>query len=125
MDTTTIKNFEKSIQKLKYIFLSTNENARFYKFEKWDADDLGEDGYSINIVFDYEGAVDADMEDFFDNIRYACAQITDVIEQFPIDENGNLNKEKDISTNTGIFELTFSYDEKCLINLDVRTYYGE
>ena len=117
--------FEKSVQKLKYIFLSTNPDARLYKFEEWQVDDFHEDGYSIQIIFDYEGAVDADMEEFFDKIRFACSQITNIIEEYPIDQNGNLNKETYISVTTGIFELTFSYDEKCLINIDVRAHYGE
>jgi hypothetical protein len=112
------------VQKLKYIFLSTSDEANLYDFRLWSIDDFYADGYSITITFDYTGAVDADIEDFVRKIRSVCEEISQVVEKYPINPKGILDNKLSVWSHVGIFHLKYSYDEVCEINIDVRVEYG-
>jgi|688.fasta_scaffold504244_2 hypothetical protein len=118
--------------KLKYIMITELGNE--FQFINFDVElsfvdyETKEEieSYDVDMKFDYQGVIDAEMNDFFTDITKMLEKIRSVLERFAITKSGKLIHENHdyYVSNGSIFNVDFDYDEKHEFSVFFRVNYN-
>jgi predicted AlkP superfamily phosphohydrolase/phosphomutase len=86
------------------------------------------ESYDIDVQFDYQGALDFDMNSFTNDISRMSEKLRDVLSEYVISREGKLVSginSNCFSAEPMIYSIEYKVDEKHLFNLGYRFYYAE
>ena len=83
------------------------------------------DEYDIDIKFDYQGAIDADYNDFLDAVSRVVRHTSDVIANYIITPEGKLKSynslvNKPLVVGPTVWSMDFAYDTKHFFEIGVK-----
>jgi predicted AlkP superfamily phosphohydrolase/phosphomutase len=86
------------------------------------------ESYDIDVQFDYQGALDFDMNSFTNDISRMSEKLRDVLSEYVISREGKLVSginSNCFSAEPMIYSIEYKVDEKHLFNLGYRFNYAE
>lgn len=83
--------------------------------------------YDVDIKFDYHGAIDADLHDFFHDVTKMSEKIQEVLAEFSITNTGKfVSGRQDIMVSNGmLWDIDFQYDQKHEFNMSFKVNYTD
>lgn len=125
-------NEEVLSEKLKYLIITNAESKLFevmnfyIDFEYFNKNPVKLENYNLYIQFDYNGAINFDMYSQFHDIENMCGKLSDILNEYVINEDGKIVAGKNsncFTTEPYIINIEYEADTKHIFGLSYKFSY--
>lgn len=85
--------------------------------------------YEVNLKFDYNGAIDADLENFFSDVRKPLSELYNIVSKILITRDGKIRVGSEIVDDyivhgPMLWDMDYQYDTKHIMNVSFKIDYA-